>query len=179
MQWQSICNGTPRIGRMTLNGLCAATLGVLGGCASQPDRITAQEVSTLPYRELDCAQLGIEMDRVSRRVGTLHASLKRTADNDAAQFAVGMLLFWPTLFFLEGGDKAEAAEFARLKGEYEALHAVADGRGCDSGQYTALNAYRPAARVAGDDAPSGVPAPDANRMPGLGEGSEPHGTAAP
>ena len=36
--------------------------------------------------------------------------------------AVGMLLFWPALFFLEGGDSPEAAEYSRLKGEVEALN---------------------------------------------------------
>ena len=39
--------------------------------------------------------------------------------------AVGLLLFWPALFFLEGGDGPEAAEYARLKGQYEALRTVA------------------------------------------------------
>jgi hypothetical protein len=34
---------------------------------------------------------------------------------------VGLVLFWPALFFLEGGDGPEAAEYAQLKGEFEAL----------------------------------------------------------
>lgn len=34
---------------------------------------------------------------------------------------VGLVLFWPSLFFLEGGDGPEAAEFSQLKGEFEAL----------------------------------------------------------
>ena len=38
---------------------------------------------------------------------------------------VGLLLFWPALFALEGGDGPEAAEYARLKGEYEALRQAA------------------------------------------------------
>ena len=52
-------------------------------------------------------------------------SLKKEASNDSAQMAIGLLLFWPALFFLEGGDGPEAAEYARLKGEYEALRTVA------------------------------------------------------
>lgn len=32
---------------------------------------------------------------------------------------VGLVLFWPALFFLAGDDQKE--ELARLKGEYEAL----------------------------------------------------------
>ena len=34
---------------------------------------------------------------------------------------VGLILFWPALFFLEGGDGPEAQEYARLKGEREAI----------------------------------------------------------
>tara|TARA_B110000879_G_C11066450_1_gene468856 strand:+ start:789 stop:1124 length:336 start_codon:yes stop_codon:yes gene_type:complete len=34
---------------------------------------------------------------------------------------VGLILFWPTLFALEGGDGAGAAEYAQLKGEFNAL----------------------------------------------------------
>lgn len=44
---------------------------------------------------------------------------------------VGLVLFWPTLFMLEGGDGPEAAEYARLKGEYEALRKVAIEKKCD------------------------------------------------
>lgn len=35
--------------------------------------------------------------------------------------AAGIILFWPALFFLEGGDGPQAAEYSRLKGEREAL----------------------------------------------------------
>jgi hypothetical protein len=42
----------------------------------------------------------------------LYASLKKKADNDTAQMTVGMLLLWPTLFFLEGGDGPEASEYS-------------------------------------------------------------------
>ena len=70
------------------------------------------------------------MDRVSRRANVLQVSLKKTADTDAAQMGVGLLLFWPTLLFLEGGNGPEAQEFARLKGEKEALEKVAVQKEC-------------------------------------------------
>jgi hypothetical protein len=34
--------------------------------------------------------------------------------------ALGLVLFWPALFFI-GGDGPEAQEYGRLKGEYDAL----------------------------------------------------------
>jgi len=72
----------------------------------------------------------MELDRVERRTGELQASLKETADNDAAQMAVGLIILWPTLFFLEGGDGPQAQEYARLKGERDALEKVAVQKSC-------------------------------------------------
>ena len=51
-----------------------------------------------------------------------------------AQMGVGLVLFWPTLFFLEGGDGAEAAEYARLKGERDALEQAYTQKKCSAGQ---------------------------------------------
>ena len=97
----------------------------LSGCATKPNKIEASYVSPYKYRDYDEDQLIIEMDHVARRTNELYYSLKKEATNDSAQMAVGLLLFWPALFFLEGGDGPEAAEYARLKGEYEALRTVA------------------------------------------------------
>ena len=72
----------------------------------------------------------LEQDRLNRRATELHASLKKTADDDGAQMAIGAILFWPALFFLEGGDGAEAAEYSRIKGEREAIEIAAIQRDC-------------------------------------------------
>ena len=102
----------------------------LSACASSPDKMTAMSVSTLSYESYDCDQIAAESQRVERRVSELYGQLKKTADNDSAQMAVGLILFWPTLFFLEGGDGPEAAEYRRLKGEYEALQKVSVQKKC-------------------------------------------------
>ncbi|HET6629716.1 MAG TPA: hypothetical protein VFG91_08065 [Woeseiaceae bacterium] len=84
----------------------------------------------MKYRDYDCDQIALEMDYVGQRTNKLYARLKseRTADN--VQMGVGLLVFWPALFFLEGGDGPEAAEYAQLKGEYEALRENAVQRKC-------------------------------------------------
>jgi hypothetical protein len=104
---------------------------MLVGCASSPDKIQTSYVSPLQYKDYDCDQIAGELERVSRRANELHGSLKKTSDNDNAQMAVGMILFWPALFFLEGGDGPEAAEYGRLKGERDALEKVAIQKKCD------------------------------------------------
>ncbi len=102
----------------------------IAGCASSPDKIQTSYVSPMQYKDYDCDQTAGELERVSRRANELHGSLKKTANNDNAQMAVGMVLFWPALFFLEGGDGPEAAEYSRLKGERDALEKVAIQKKC-------------------------------------------------
>lgn len=105
----------------------------VAGCATSPDKMTAAYVSPIQYQAYDCAQIGAELQRVTRRANELYGQLDKTASNDNAQMAVGMVLFWPALFFLEGGDGPQAAEYSRLKGERDALEQVAIEKKCDPG----------------------------------------------
>jgi hypothetical protein len=103
---------------------------VLGACASHPDKIAAASVSTLQYQDYNCKQIGAEVARINDDLIDLYGRLDKKASNDSAQMAVGMILFWPTLFFLEGGDGVEASEYSKLKGEMEALETVAIKKEC-------------------------------------------------
>mgnify|MGYP001418607835 FL=1 len=109
-------------------GLLTATL--LIGCATQPKDLPTAYVSPLQYKDYSCDQISMEMNRVSRKVNELRGDLKEEADNDSAQMAIGLIIFWPALFFLEGGDGADAAEFSRLKGEFEALESISIQKSC-------------------------------------------------
>ncbi|MEZ0262379.1 MAG: metal ABC transporter ATP-binding protein [Alphaproteobacteria bacterium] len=111
---------------ITTVALCA----LLAGCASSPDKIAASSVSTLQYDGYSCRQIAAELARVERKVNELYYSLDKAAGNDSAQMAVGLILFWPALFFLEGGDGPQAAEYSRLKGELEALETVSIRKNC-------------------------------------------------
>jgi hypothetical protein len=104
---------------------------LLSGCATNPNKISSSYVSPLKYKNYDCDQIAMEMDYVSQRTTELYNNLKKEASADAVQMGVGLVLFWPTLFLLEGGDGPEAAEYARLKGEYEALRKAAVEKKCD------------------------------------------------
>jgi hypothetical protein len=99
----------------------AITACLLTACASNPDKIDAAYVSPLKYQDYDCKQIAMEMDYVGQRTTKLYTRLKKERQKDNAQMGVGLVLFWPALFFLEGGDGPEAAEYAQLKGEFEAL----------------------------------------------------------
>ncbi len=116
--------------QLTLGVTITLTAFLLAGCASQPEELKSQYVSPLQYKEYNCDQIAGEMQRTSRRINDMFLSLKKTADDDSAQVGIGLILFWPTLFFLEGGDGQEAVEYGRLKGEYEALEMVSIEKKC-------------------------------------------------
>ena len=101
---------------------------LLSACASRPDRISASYVSPLTYNEHDCSQLRQELLRVNRKVLEVTKTQDKIASNDTAAMGVGLVLFWPALFFIETSDKAD--ELARLKGEYEAIEQAAIQKNC-------------------------------------------------
>jgi len=55
--------------------------------------------------------------------------LDEAASNDKSIGVVGAVIFWPALFAL-GGTKQQEAEYARLKGEYNAVQQSAVIKKC-------------------------------------------------
>jgi subtilisin family serine protease len=126
--WGGINAMTIQVGRAV--GYAVAAGIFLSACASNPDKIAAAYVSPIKYAEYGCTQLGMEMSHVGERTTQLYFKLKKLREGDNVQMGIGLILFWPTLFFLEGGDGPEAAEYAQLKGEFEALRINAVNKGC-------------------------------------------------
>ena len=106
---------------------CSAFL--LASCASSSENISAQYVSNAQYNSYDCDQLGEEMSRVSARVSEVSGKQDDSATADAVSMGVGLVLFWPALFFLAATDD-QKEELGRLKGEYEALQRVSTQKKC-------------------------------------------------
>lgn len=106
-----------------------ATTLCLAACATSPDKIQATYVSPIQYGGYDCDQLRMELERVSNRVREVAGAQKKQANNDKLAMGVGLVIFWPALFFLAGGsDRKE--ELAGLKGNYDALTQAAIQRKC-------------------------------------------------
>ena len=104
----------------------------LGGCATSSSNIAASYTSPMQYQSYDCAQLTSEAQRIQGRVNQLAGRLDEAASNDKVLMGVGMVLFWPALFAL-GGTKQQEADYARLKGEYEAIGQAMIAKKCDQG----------------------------------------------
>ncbi len=111
---------------------CAALVGVsmvLAGCADRSGEIAATYVSPLAYQHYSCRQLGEEARRVSARATQVAGVQDKNAQNDAVATGVSLVLFWPALFFIDG-NKENAAELARLKGEMDAIEQMSIRKNC-------------------------------------------------
>lgn len=108
---------------------CCALSLFAAGCAPASKNISPEYVSPMAYQGYTCNQVREEMQRVTRRVHEVAGVQDSHAQKDAAALGVGLILFWPALFFMIGQDKKE--ELARLKGEYEALEQTAIKKNCN------------------------------------------------
>jgi len=150
--------------------LALASTLALSGCATASRDIAGASVSPLQYQSYDCEQLSAESMRINGRAAQLSGRLDEAASNDKAIVGVGMVLFWPALFFL-GGTKQQEAEYARLKGESEAVQQVAIQKRCALAKAPASSEpVAPAATspVPGTPlaAPAGAPAAPTPSAPG-------------
>ena len=92
----------------------------LAGCSTASKDISPTYVSPVQFQSYDCQQLTAEGQRIQTRYVELGGRLDQAASNDQLLTGVGIVLFWPALFAL-GGTKQQEAEYARLRGEYDAV----------------------------------------------------------
>ena len=71
----------------------------------------------------------LEGQRVSARAAQVTGTQEQKASNDAVAMGVGLVLFWPALFFIKG-DSQTAGEVARLRGEMDAIQQASITNNC-------------------------------------------------
>ena len=118
-------------GVTTMRGgiLAVFAASALAACASKSNEIAATYVSPLQYDTLSCRQLAEEAQRVSHRAAIAAGAQDNQASKDAVATGVAVIVFWPAAFFI-GGDKGNAAELGRLKGEMEAIEQTSIRKNC-------------------------------------------------
>lgn len=101
----------------------------MGACAKTADRVSAAYVSPMQYQGHSCQQLAQEAERISARAIALTGAQNSRAAGDAVATTVAIVVFWPAAF-LVGGDDAQTAELARLKGDMDAIEQVSIQKKC-------------------------------------------------
>lgn len=100
------------------------------GCAKRADQISASYVSPIVYQNYTCEQIAQESLRISARAQQVAGTQDKKASRDAVAMGVGIVIFWPALFAINGDDQ-QTAELARLRGEMEALEQASIQKNCN------------------------------------------------
>ena len=100
----------------------------LTACADHSDKIQPSYVSPLQFSDYNCSQIKGELGRVGRKMNEVAGVQDKTASSDSVAMGVGLILFWPSLFFIDNSD--QRVELARLKGEFDALEQTAIQKNC-------------------------------------------------
>ncbi len=96
----------------------------LAACATAPENITPQYVSSVQYQELTCKQLGMELSRHEEALTVASSQQKKARTNDT----LGVLFLGLPVSSLSGSNKA--SYIAQLKGQIEAMNQVATTKNC-------------------------------------------------
>ena len=114
---------------LTIAGVAAGLITF--GCAKQSEDAATAYVSPPSYEQLNCTQLAEEALRVSK----IATELSGIQDNKRADIlgttTNAIIVYWPTAF-LVNGDDLQAAEYARLKNEFQAILQVSVKKGCST-----------------------------------------------
>lgn len=78
---------------------------------------------------MSCRQLASEGQRVSSAAARVAGQQDKKRGSDQVLTGVGVVVFWPVLFALEG-DGPTAVELGRLKGEMEAIEKISARKNC-------------------------------------------------
>ena len=108
--------------------LTSAIALALAACSSSTENISASYVSPLKYDTYSCGQLGEEYARLQAKGREIFQEQDDKADNDAVAMGVGLVLFWPALFFINSSDLEH--QVASLKGDLEAVEVSSIKKNC-------------------------------------------------
>ena len=116
------------VNKQILKGAFLASTLFLAGCADKSANIQASYVSPLAYNSYDCEALEQEYARLVRKSKSINKKQDGIASNDSVATGVGLVLFWPALFFIDNDDHRE--EVALLKGEVNAVEQASIQKKC-------------------------------------------------
>ena len=117
-----------------MNGVISLSIAsiflFMSGCAKKADSIKPAYVPTVEYSHKSCNQLRDDLIELNREIRVMAGQQDDVATKDQVAMGVGLVLFWPSLFFLATGDDNER-KIAELRGEYEAIKIVSKRKNCE------------------------------------------------
>jgi len=119
---------------MTRHRIVALAAALLSACNSYTSAIPALPVSVEPYEGKSCQQLAEALESVAARAETLRFQLDEEAAQDRRNAPAELLVFGTSWLLTQhlGQRKQREADYARLKGERNALQRVMTAQRCDA-----------------------------------------------
>ncbi|MXQ09865.1 hypothetical protein [Microvirga makkahensis] len=99
------------------------------GCASRSEDVGASYVSPMAYSSYSCRELSAEAQRVSSAAAAASGAQDSARTRDAVATTAALVVFWPAVFFV-GGNGAQTADLARLKGQMQAVEEASIRKRC-------------------------------------------------
>lgn len=113
----------------TITAIALSAAILTTACADNSADIQPTYISPLTYQSFSCSQIEQEARRIAARSAQVSGVQDKNAQGDAVATGVALVLFWPAAFFI-GGNKENAAELSRLKGELDALEQASIQKNC-------------------------------------------------
>lgn len=103
---------------------------MLAACATNPDKVASAYVSASEYNGMSCQQLLTAYTINENEASALYSSMKSKSRVNTTAGVVGVVLFWPALFFMKGKDASADAKMSELKGRKTAINKAINLNGC-------------------------------------------------
>jgi hypothetical protein len=113
----------------TFTALATALSLTAAGCASRSEDVAAAYVSPMAYSNYSCRELAAEAQGVSSAAAAAAGAQDSARTKDVVATTAAVVVFWPAAFFV-GGNGAQAAELARLKGQMQAIETASIQKRC-------------------------------------------------
>ena len=108
-------------------GILAMGISIMSGCGGR-QAYPVQIAQPGDYR-MSCNQMEGEISRIRYEIQNKSGQKAKGDNKDTMLFAAGMLLFWPSLFFMDLSN-SDKVELEALRSRYNHLTNVYNGKNC-------------------------------------------------
>ena len=111
-------------------GVTTSLALLVSGCNNvSSTEVIAQNVSTYEYSDMTCSELEGEMDYLNNAANSAGNVVDKKKSSAKGKNAAAFVFFWPALFLIDD-NSTEAQQYARKKGEYEAVQRTHRKKDC-------------------------------------------------
>ncbi len=109
--------------------------------AKKANQVDAAYIPSSQYENRSCDELMLLAEEIKQQTPSLERKVDETRRKDKVREQVGLWLFWPSYFFMEGNAE-EQTDLALARGQLNAIRNVAIQKKCNT-RYQSNSSYEP------------------------------------